>query len=112
MTDAEKMTMLKAMVNGETDEVMSVYLTIAKETIMQRAYPCESDLSKKTFPSRYDMLQVQIAQFLINKQGAEGQVTHTESGIQRQYETGGIPKSYLVSIIPEVGVIGNANNED
>lgn len=112
MTDAEKKTMLKAMVDGETDEVLSVYLAIAKDTIMQRAYPCVSDLSKKPFPSRYDTLQVQIAQFLVNKQGAEGQVTHTESGIQRQYETGGIPKSYLVSIIPEVGVIGNANDED
>ena len=104
MTDADKLQMLKKLCDGETDEVLSVFLAIAKDAILQRAYPCKQDLSEVEFPNRYDMLQVQIAQFLVNKQGAEGQVTHTENGIQRQYENGGIPASMLKSIIPYVGV--------
>ena len=105
MTDADKLQALKTLIDfEEKDEVLSVYLTIAKDAILQRAYPCKSDFTNVTFPSRYDMLQVQIAQFLVNKQGAEGQVTHTENGIQRQYENGGIPASMLKTIIPYVGV--------
>lgn len=104
MTDAEKLQTLKTLCDGETDEVLSVYLAIAKDAIMQRAYPCKQDYSTEQFPQRYDMLQVQIAQFLVNKQGAEGQVTHTENGIQRQYENGGIPQSMLKPIVPFVGV--------
>lgn len=104
MTDSDKLRALKTLVDGETDEVLSVYLAIAKDAIMQRLYPCKEDLTGLKFPSKYDMLQVQIAQFLVNKQGAEGQVTHTENGIQRQYENGGIPQSMLKTIVPFVGV--------
>lgn len=104
MTDAEKLSMLKVLVDGETEEVLSVYLTIAKNAILQRAYPCKQSFDNVEFPSRYDTLQVEIAQYLVNKQGAEGQVTHTENGIQRQYENGGIPHSMLKTVIPFVGV--------
>ena len=104
MDDEAKLQLLKTLVDGEEDSVLSAYLLIAKSAIMQRAYPCKNDLTGVPFPSRYDILQVEIAQFLVNKQGAEGQVTHTENGIQRQYENGGIPQSMLKSIIPFVGV--------
>ena len=104
MTDAEKLQLLQTLCDGETEAVLTAYLNIAKDAILQRAYPCKQDLSEIEFPNRYDLLQVQIAQFLVNKQGAEGQVTHTENGIQRQYENGGIPQSMLKTIIPFVGV--------
>ena len=105
MTDESKMVMLKSLCDGEKEEVLSAYLAIAKSEILTRVYPCKQDLSDAVFPSKYDTLQVQIAQYLVNKQGAEGQVTHTENGIQRQYENGGIPNSYLRQIVPYVGVL-------
>ena len=78
MTDAEKVRTLKVLIDfEEKDEVLTVYLNIAKSAIMERLYPCKTDLEGLEFPSKYDMLQIQIAQFLVNKQGAEGQVTHT-----------------------------------
>lgn len=104
MTDNDKLEMLKTMVDGESDAVLITYLTIAKDEIMKRLYPAKDDYSDMPFPSKYDTKQVQIAQFLVNKQGAEGQVTHTENGIQRQYENGGIPQSMLKGIVPYVGV--------
>ena len=68
MTDGEKTKMLKTLCEGESDEILSVYLTIAKNEILTRLYPCKSDVSEIEFPSKYDTLQVQIAQYLVNKQ--------------------------------------------
>jgi hypothetical protein len=42
---------------------------------------------------------------LFNKQGAEGQTSHSENGITRQYEEGDIPHSQLKQIIPMAGSV-------
>lgn len=103
MTHVEKLTMLKALVGGsDTDEVLSAYLTIAGRKIIDRAYPYRAGVV--TVPHRYSCLQVEIAAYLLNKRGAEGEVTHTENGITRQYESADVPESMLRSITPHVGV--------
>lgn len=105
MTDAEKLAMLKNMVEpGDTDAVLSTYLTLAAKTILAKAYPYNPEITD--VPAQYEVLQLEIAAFLLNKRGAEGQITHSENGIQRQYEDGDIPKSMLKTITPYCGVIG------
>ena len=42
---------------------------------------------------------------MLNKRGAEGQLQHTENGIQRQYENADVPASMLKPVTPHVGVI-------
>ena len=104
MTQEEKLNMLKAMVGGsDTDEVLSAYLLLAGKKIITRAYPYKSDVTE--VPTQYDTLQCEIAAYLMNKRGAEGQTSHTENGITRQYENADVPASMLKSVTPYCGAV-------
>lgn len=103
MTDADKFAMLKAM-TGETDEVvLSTYLLIAKQKVLDRAYPFGATVAD--IPDPYAVIQVEVACYLINKRGAEGETTHSENGVSRSYEGGDVPDSLLRGIVPRAGVI-------
>lgn len=102
MDESRKIQIVKNMIgNDDDDTVISTYLEFAGQEIIRKAYPYENNIT--TVPPKYEHLQIEIAVFLLNKRGAEGQITHSENGIQRQYETGGIPKSLLSSITPHCG---------
>ena len=106
MTDNEKLITLRAMLDDgvdEEDHVLSTFLKIAGDKNIARAYPFDHEETE--VPKRYEYLQIEIALYLINKRGAEGEVTHTENGIQRQYENADIPASMLKEITPYCGVI-------
>ena len=105
MTQAEKLTLLKAMVGeSDTEEVLLAYLKIAGSKILNRAYPYGTDETE--VPGRYDFLQCEIAAYLLNKRGAEGQTSHSENGISRSYESADVPESLLGAVTPMIGVIG------
>lgn len=105
MTQEEKLVALKAMVGGsDTDEVLSTYLNIAGSKIIDRAFPFSSDVTE--VPTKYEYLQLEIAAYMLNKRGAEGQTSHTENGITRQYENADVPASMLKAITPHCGIIG------
>lgn len=105
MTEQEKITALKAMIGGsDTDEVLSVYLSLAGKKIITKAYPYKDDVTE--VPERYEFLQLEIAAYLMNKRGAEGQTAHSENGIDRSYENADVPESMLKTITPFCGVIG------
>lgn len=104
MTDAEKLKMVKAM-TGETDEgILSTYLSIAGDKVCRKAYPYDPDA--RLVPCRYGFVQVEIAVYLLNKRGAEGQTAHSENGISRSYEDGDVPPTLLRDIVPFASVIG------
>lgn len=104
MTEDEKIAVLRGMVDDEdSDSVLSVYLKIAGERILRKAYPFDATIKK--VPDKYDMLQCEIAAYLLNKRGAEGQTKHQENGISREYEDADIPSSMLKGIIPQCSVI-------
>ena len=103
MTQTEKLMLLKAMVGeSDTEEVLLAYLNIAGSKILNRAYPFGTDETE--VPTRYDFLQCEIAAYLLNKRGAEGQTSHNENGISRTYESADVPESMLDAITPMVGV--------
>ncbi len=105
MTSEEKLTALRAMVgDSDTDSVLSTFLTLAGNKILTKAYPYE-DISEKEVPTQYEYLQVEIAAYMLDKRGAYGQITHSENGIQRQYENADVPYSMLKTITPYCGVI-------
>jgi hypothetical protein len=104
MTQAEKLTLLKAMVGeSDTEEVLLAYLNIAGSKIINRAFPYGTN--DPAVPTRYDFLQCEIAAYLLNKRGAEGQTSHSENGISRSYESADVPESLLGAVTPCVGVI-------
>ena len=103
MTDAEKIAMLTT-ITGETDnDALTSYLFLAGQIILRKAYPYGD--GSEEMPSKYDGLQIEIAAFLLNKRGAEGEVQHSENGVSRIYENGDIPANLLRRIIPEVKVL-------
>lgn len=103
MTDLEKQGML-TVITGEQDTLtLSTYLSLAAAKVLSRAYPY--DPSVETVPDNYATVQVEIAAYMLNKRGAEGQTSHSENGVSRSYEDGDIPQSLLRQITPMVSVI-------
>ena len=107
MTEVEKLSMLRVMVGqpneGDwSDDVLTSYLAIAGRKIINRAYPYDDTV--EVVPRRYSYLQCDIAAYLLNKRGAEGQTVHSENGISRSYESADVPESMLKEVVPHVGV--------
>ena len=108
MTEVEKLTLLRVMVGqpneGDwSDDVLISYLAIAGRKILNRAYPYDDTVTD--VPCRYGYLQCDIAAYLLNKRGAEGQTAHSENGISRSYESADVPESMLCEVTPHVGVL-------
>lgn len=102
MTEEQKLSLLKVMIDTDeedvSDETLSAYLCLAGHKILEKRYPFHTD--KTEVPEKYQSLQVDIACYLINKRGAEGETTHSENGISRAYESASVPNSMLDSVIP------------
>ena len=103
MTDNEKVLILQTMTSESDYPTLLAYLSLAAETVLNRCFPFGSD--KKEVPGKYCNKQIEIACYLLNKRGAEGQLSHTENGISRSYESASVPESMLKDITPFCGVI-------
>ncbi len=107
MTAEEKIKALKIIVGNEqtsySDDMLSTYLSIAGSKVIGRAYPYRDDVTE--VPVKYEHIQIEIAAYLLNKRGAEGQTAHSENGISRSYENADVPASMLKAITPHCGVI-------
>lgn len=93
------------------DAVLRELLETSKDVILTHLYPLEDDLQGKAMPLKYRTLQLQIAVELYNKQGAEGETSHSENGISRQYDSAYISKDLLSQITPYAQVIGLTGDE-
>lgn len=103
MLEVEKKEMVKAMTEETNDSTVSAYLGIAGNKICRKAYPFDPTVTE--VPEQYHFLQVEIAVYLLNKRGAEGESGHSENGISRTYENGDVPPSMLRQIVPMCGVL-------
>ena len=113
MTANEMIALVESMSGETSDDVASAYISMAGDAIINKAYPFATDDERETLsvPTRYQNAQVEIAVYLLNKRGAEGQTMHNENGINRSYENGGIPDSMLKQVVPFCRVPGGAANE-
>lgn len=105
MTAEKRRIYLRAMIESDLDEaLLGLYLDMADDAILARAYPFDPPDMVRPLPERYHRLGCEIAAYLISRRGAEGQTAHSENGISRTYESAGIPESYLRQIVPCCGV--------
>lgn len=110
MTDVEKLTLVRAMVgmpaNDEmwSDDILEAYLDIASAKIINKAYPFGT-ATQVAVPPKYESLQCEVAVYLLNRRGSEGQTSHSENGVSRSYESADVPESMLKAVTPFVGVI-------
>lgn len=100
MTDSEKKLVLTALTQETEDAVLCYALRLAQEAVLRKAFPFLSDLPTAV-PARFESTQLQIAEYLILKQGAVGEKERTENGIRQVFESGGIPESMLAHIVPK-----------
>ena len=102
MTMDDKIDMLRRMF-GEDDTdrgVLEVYLELAAQKILNRMYPYKENYDGLEVPDRYTAVQLKIANYMINKIGAEGQIQHIENGIHRNYGSADVPDGMLQDVVP------------
>lgn len=102
MTVEQQLSILKRMTEETDAAMLSCYLAAAGEKICNRCYPFAHD--RLDVPAKYHYLQVEIACYLFNKRGAEGQTSHNENGVNRSYESASVPESMLKNVVPFVSV--------
>ena len=86
MDEQTKVTTVQMLVGEDptaTNEVCSVYLSVAAEKMLRRLYPF--DTTQTEVPAEYAMTQCELAARLIQRRGAEGEIAHHENGINRSY---------------------------
>ena len=109
MTEIEKLALCRVMVEqpdtaeGWSDDVLNSYLKIAGQKIINRAYPYDDTVTE--VPRRYGILQCEIATYLLNKRGADGETAHSENGISRTYENADVPDSMLADVMSHCMVV-------
>ena len=94
---------LKDMTGETNDQLLSTYLELAQNIVIQHAFPF-GNYSNEDMAMYNDVL-LEIAAYMLNKRGAEGETAHMENGINRYYEDGSIPPSILRRIVPHAGVL-------
>ena len=105
MTIDKKVDILGRMMDGdETDRgILEAYLELAGHKILNRMYQFPEfweDYEGVEVPDRYVMAQLNIAVYMLNKRGAEGEVQHIENGIHRNYGASDVPDAMLKDIMP------------
>lgn len=108
MTKEEKLTMLQSICGDPeaTSEMLGTYLDLAADVVIRRAFPYLTSYVLAEVPERYATLQVQIANEMYLKRGAEGEQGHSENGVVRSYESGSVSDSLLKQIVPFTRVFG------
>ena len=86
------------------DVLLTEYLSEAEAEILNRLYPFGS--GSHTLPAKYYQLQIEIAEFLALKRGAEYETIHDENGVNRHYGENHIPENLLRQITPIAKVVG------
>lgn len=102
MTEQEKIEYLIEC-TGETNQtVLATYLKLAKGIVLRKAFPFGD--GTETMPAKYDTVHAQIAAYLLNKRGSEGELSHSEGNISRDYGDADLPISLIRQIVPQ-GVV-------
>lgn len=104
MTTEDKITYLRAMNEGDdtSDAVLRVFLDLAAQKILNRMYQFKTDADYENLevPNKYTQVQLNIAVYMLNKRGAEGEIQHIENGIHRNYGSSDVPDALLKDVIP------------
>lgn len=82
MTYEQKIARVRDLV-GDSNAEVGAYLESAKSAILSRAYPY--DASHTEVPAQYDDLQCRLASRYYFRAGGEGEIKHSENGVNRTY---------------------------
>lgn len=102
MDDRRKIDMMRIMIDDpdEDEYVLSAYLELAKDAILNQMYPYKDDYTGLEVPDRYTSVQLKISTYLYLRRGTEGQIQHIENGIHRNFGSADIPRDMLKDVTP------------
>ena len=101
MTETQMLEELRNITDStEEDRVLLSFLSSAKRRVLNRLYPFANSYEGLNVPERYNGVQIEIAAFLMNKRGAEGEVQHNENGVSRTYGGADVPPALMAEITP------------
>ena len=89
--------------NSTEDDLLNLLIKKSEEKIRQKLYPYHPN--KKEIPEQYNYRILDIAVYLYNRRGVEGQISHKEGDISRGYSSPDVPDEMVADIIPFVGVV-------
>lgn len=93
----------------DNTDILEDCIESAKQAILSRRFPYgefPTNSDGKTYvESRYEDLQFRIAMDIYNKIGGEGEMSHSENGISRVYESSWVSDQLLSEITPYCGTV-------
>ena len=96
-------TYLGSELEENSDDLLTLLLKQADAKIINKRFPFgATETEKEQALKQYEDIELNIAVYLYNKRGAEGEKSHSENGISRSYDS---VDEYLKDIIPYVGVL-------
>lgn len=100
MLDRMKAIIGQGVMDVDNDALLSSYLDIAAEKILNRRYPFSRPRNATVEP-QYQQIQLEIAVFLFNKRGIEGESLHSENGVSRSFGMDtDVPAGLLMQVTP------------
>ena len=90
MTLADKIAITRVYCENDanaTDDVLTVYLQLAQNKMLERLYPFDVSKDVSDIPSRYDTIQCELAGRYFLRQGGQGESNHEENGVNRTYSS-------------------------
>ena len=89
MTDAEKLAMLKSLLNitdAAQDAKLGAYLSLAKAEILAWLYSGSIPDGVTDVPVQYEPTQIMACVTGFSQSGADGEMSHSENGISRTWK--------------------------
>jgi len=92
------------------DGLLIIHLDMATAFIADKRNSYDEESGDPVLESKYEFIQLMLATESYTKSGAEGERSHSESGIGRSYENGSAYSASTVAmIVPKVRVIDIEN---
>lgn len=101
LSQLEKLKLWLDIQDSSQNAKLQMFLDAAESKIKER----RGNLPGEPMESRWNIKQIEIAAYLYNKQGAEGETQHNENGVSRTYESASVPASMLSDISPIARVV-------
>jgi hypothetical protein len=100
--DIDDLKLILGITGSDEDTLLTLYIRIAKNAILNVMYPNTIPTTVTDVPEKYQDIQLQLCMFAYNTRGVEGEISHSENGVNRQYEEGVF---FPISILAQINTV-------
>ena len=97
----------KLLIDGsDQDALLEILIDQAKDIVTKEYFGYADTPADWTFQESFTYVGLEVATYLYNKVGIEGQVSHKEQSIERVYAEGGVPRHLFDQLPRKVKTFG------